>query len=1006
MHSNLRGYQLVFLGSVTAMLGGLSLASLVADWTRAEGPPARPARKAWTTSRIVGSPDPPAPYRAVNAFPNVRLTHPLLIAHTPGIDRLFVGEQEGKLYSIANRPDATAELFLDLTKDLRTLRLNPKADKLEFVYGLAFHPKFEENRFCYVCYTLQGKQGVKNLEDGTRVSRFRVTRTDPPRADPDSEEIIITWLQGGHNGGDLHFGHDGYLYISTGDAADPNPPDYFKTGQDISDLLSSVLRIDVDHKDEGKNYAVSKDNPFVDLKGARPEVWAYGFRNPWRMSIDRQTGDLWLGDVGWELWEMVHHVVRGGNYGWSVVEARQPINTHLPPGPTPIRPPVIELPHSAAASVTGGYVYRGKRFPEFVGAYIFGDWMSKRIWAARVADDRLVSLTDLIDPTVRVVAFGEDNAGELYVADYDAGTIHTLAKNDSTARPADFPRTLSATGLFASAPDHRPADGVLPFAVSAPQWVDGATTERLFALPGQSTLTRYPQDVPITDTWFSRQFVFPDNTVLARSFALEMERGNPASRRHVETQIMHFNGKDWRGYTYAWNDAGTDAELVPADGAERVFTVADKTVPGGKREQVWSYPARSQCFMCHNPWAGTLLAFNLAQLNRDVDNGSGRKNQLALFEELGALRRVDKDGKPVPPLDAKEIAALPHLADPSDARADLNDRARSYLHGNCGHCHRFGGGGAVDFELHSFTPLERTKTLDVPPHQGTFDLPDARLIAAGDPCRSVVYYRMAKFGRGHMPRLEAELPDEAGLALIRDWIKQLPAKKESPAAANRDDNSALTAADIERRLAGTATALELARTVGCNRLPPAVRDQVLAHAAKLPAGCVRDLFEGYFPMEGRERKLGNNPRPAAILALKGDIERGRALYWSTGMQCQNCHRLGDKGVNLGPELTVIGKTRAKDDILENILDPSRRIEPPYVPYLATTKSGRSISGLLVKKDASEVVLRDAQNQEVRLRAEEIEQMVPSRQSLMPDGLLRDLTAQQAADLLEFLATRR
>ena len=198
------------------------------------------------------------------------------------------------------------------------------------------------------------------------MSRFTVTKTDPPRIDPASEEIVITFLGGGHNGGDLHFGPDGMLYISTGDAASPNPPDPLNTGQDSSDLLSSILRIDVDRKDAGKNYAVPKDNPFVGMKDVRPEIWAYGFRNPWRMSFDRQTGDLWVGDVGWELWEMVHRVEKGGNYGWSIMEGPQPIKPTQKIGPTPIRPPMIELPHTIAASVTGGYVYRGKKFPELV----------------------------------------------------------------------------------------------------------------------------------------------------------------------------------------------------------------------------------------------------------------------------------------------------------------------------------------------------------------------------------------------------------------------------------------------------------------------------------------------------------------------------------------------------------------------------------------------------------------------------------------------------------------
>ncbi|MEX2142550.1 MAG: PQQ-dependent sugar dehydrogenase, partial [Pirellulales bacterium] len=301
----------------------------------------------------------------------------MLLARCPGSDRLFVGEETGVLYSFRHDQDARAELFCDLRKELKTLHLLPEAKDVEAVYGLAFHPDFARNRQCFVCYTVRGKDARnRNLKDGTRVSRFTVTRTEPPRIEAASEEIVLTFLQGGHNGGDLHFGPDGLLYISTGDGASPNPPDDLNTGQDISDLLSSILRIDVDRRDEGKNYAVPNDNPFIGMPGARPEVWAYGFRNPWRMSFDRQTGELFVGDVGWELWEMVHRVEKGGNYGWAATEGPQPIKPEEV-GPTPIHPALIELPHTIACSVTGGFVYRGKKFPELRGAYVFGDWETR-----------------------------------------------------------------------------------------------------------------------------------------------------------------------------------------------------------------------------------------------------------------------------------------------------------------------------------------------------------------------------------------------------------------------------------------------------------------------------------------------------------------------------------------------------------------------------------------------------------------------------------------------------
>ena len=239
------------------------------------------------------------------------------------------------------------------------------------LYGLVFHPQFAENRYVYLCYVRKN-----DLPDGSVVSRFTVSRTDPPVIDPKSEQVILTFWSGGHNGGCLVFGKDGYLYISTGDGAGPSPPDTKMTGQDCSDLLSSILRIDVDHHEPGKSYSIPADNPFLSISGVRPEIWAFGFRNPWKMSIDRATGELWVGDVGWELWELVDKVERGGNYGWSVVEGPQPVHVEARRGPAPISPTTKVHPHSEAASITGGYVYRGPSLPELSGAYIYGDYQT------------------------------------------------------------------------------------------------------------------------------------------------------------------------------------------------------------------------------------------------------------------------------------------------------------------------------------------------------------------------------------------------------------------------------------------------------------------------------------------------------------------------------------------------------------------------------------------------------------------------------------------------------
>jgi putative heme-binding domain-containing protein len=946
--------------------------------------PAKSVRIPWTTSRVVGSPDPPPPFKVDRAFPKLKFAHPLLMARCPGSERLFVGEQAGVVYSFLPKPDAKADLFFDLRKELKTIHLLPEAKDVEAIYGLVFHPDFEKNRQCFICYTLRSKKpGEANLKDGSRVSRFTVTKTEPPRIDPASEEIILTFLQGGHNGGDLHFGPDRMLYISTGDAANPNPPDPLDTGQDISDLLSSILRIDVDHKDKGKNYAVPRDNPFVGMKGARPEIWAYGFRNPWRMCFDPHTGELFAGDVGWELWEMVHRVEKGGNYGWAATEGPQPIKPEKV-GPTPIRPPLIELPHTIAASVTGGRVYYGKKFPELRGAYIFGDWETRRLWAARFDGERVKEMPEITRPSVRIVAFGEDKDGELYFLDYDGGTIHTIERNDQAGKNADFPTKLSETGLFASVKDDQPAPGVLPFAVNSRQWQDGARAEHWFAFPGTSSANLYVTGRPIPGNvdWHNFRMHFPKDAVLMKTIYLGWQR--------VETQLMHFDGVDWHAYTFAWRDNQTDADLVPADGFDREVT-------NGPQKRIWSFHSRTQCLSCHSSWSEYALGFQTEQLNR---SGADGRNQLVAFTEAGLIRRVGNDGKPLPPFDASSAKRERKLADPSDTAKPREARARAYLHANCGHCHCEGGGGAVNLRLQYPVSVAQMNAVGVRPTRGDFGLRDACILKPGDPFASTLYFRMAKFGRDRMPHIGSEVPDEAGLKLIEKWIAGLNGSADKTKPLPNGGSPA----DL---LANPKLALLAARKLARNEMDPDERNKLLAAAAKLPAGPVRDLFEGYLPTEAKgERKLGSNPRPKMILALKGNSERGAKLFWSSAVNCGSCHKIGEQGKPVGPDLTTIGKLRSREDLLTSILEPSRRIEPKYASYVVHTTDGRSFTGVLVKRDTKELVLRDAQNQDIVLAAKNVEEALPSRTSLMPEGQLAGLTAQEAADLLEYVATRK
>jgi putative heme-binding domain-containing protein len=982
-----------------------SLALRSAQEEKRERPYGIKERVPWITSRVTGSPDPPPPYRVERVFPKLTFKNPTLITSAPGTDRLFVGEQAGKLFSFRPSPEpAKADLFLDLTRELKTWDTKGKVRGIEGLYGLAFHPQFARSRYCYVCYVLAAKDGSQ-LPEGSRVSRFRVSDTDPPRVDPKSEKILITWLAGGHNGGCLKFGPDGCLYISTGDAANPNPPDALDTGQDVSDLLSSILRIDVDHEDAGKHYAVPKDNPFVKTPGARPEIWAYGFRNPWKMSFDRQTGDLWVGDVGWELWEMVYRVKRGGNYGWSVMEGRQQVRPGAKRGPTPILPPTLDFPHTEAASITGGFVYRGKRLKELAGCYVCGDWVTGRLWGTRFDGDTIVSHREIAQSPLHIVAFAEDNAGELFFMSYaDDGAIHRLVPN-AAAKTATtkFPRKLSETGLFASVKEHRPAPGVVPFAPVAGQWADHATSERLVALPGNAAVRVYDRWIPIPGGFFSGQVFFPKDGVLARTFLLETERGNPRSRRRLETQILHFDGENWHGYSYRWNDAQTDADLVPASGADVALTVADAQAPGGKRRQTWHFAGRAECLQCHNPWAGHVLAFTPPQLDRDYDYGGTTDNQLRALRHSGLITDVRAPGNDKPP-------PTPRLVNPYDVTAGLDERARSYLHVNCSHCHQFGAGGTSLIDVRRDRVLKDMHALDARPVQGSFDIPDAKILAPGDPYRSVLYYRMAKLGRGRMPHIGSEIVDERGLHLMHDWIRRLSFRSDERALLDRlrepGETSAVTkrrAAAIDRLLSSPGSALMLMEEVARGRLPAPVRAQVVAAAQTRP-GPVRDLFERFVPDEQRVARLGNVIDAAALLARKGDAARGRELFFKSGSLCVNCHKVGGTGGAVGPDLSQIGKKYNRAQLLESILEPSKVIDPPYVAYLVETTDGKVLTGVVASKTATEVVLRDAEAKEIRVPAAKVAKMEPQKKSLMPDLLLRDLTAEQAADLLEFLAS--
>jgi glucose/arabinose dehydrogenase len=349
-------------------------------------------------------------YRAVPAFPRLSFENPLFLAAPPaGPDRLFVVEQAGRVLWFENRADAgQVREALDIRKKVRTVHNE------EGLLGLAFHPEFKDNGFVFLQYS--AGEPRRNV-----ISRFAMDAASG-RIDPASEKIVLEVPQpyGNHNGGMLAFGPDGFLYIGLGDGGAANDP--HDHGQDMRTLLGKMLRIDVDRAEGGKAYSVPRDNPFAGRAGARGEIWASGLRNPWRYSFDRQTGELWAGDVGQNKWEEIDVIEKGKNYGWNRREGRHP--SRATGRPEDFEDPVAEHGREEAQSITGGYVYRGERLPELRGHYIYGDFMSGLIWALDAAargEPRLIARGELIS------SFGEDRAGELYFTSFD-GRIYRLEK--------------------------------------------------------------------------------------------------------------------------------------------------------------------------------------------------------------------------------------------------------------------------------------------------------------------------------------------------------------------------------------------------------------------------------------------------------------------------------------------------------------------------------------------------------------------------------------------------
>lgn len=690
------------------------------------GPPLEPAleRPSNTTCLAGARPVPGSVVLAVeDRYPGVRIRTPVALGKAPGQPGWWtVASQAGVLYRFADDPAATElEVLLDLRDRVVT------GSEMGLL-GFAYDPDFANNGELYVYYSAELEGQHTSI-----VARF-VSADGGASFDVDGEEVVFTLEQPGpnHNGGGMHFDPTGALVIGLGDGgvgADP------LAAQDMLSLLGSFVRIDV-HPSDGAPYGIPADNPWVGVAGVAPELWAKGLRNPWGWGFDRQTGELWAGDVGWNDHEEVNRVEAGGNYGWPVWEGELCLRESMCEDPKYL-PPVTTYGHDLGRAITGGRVYRGLAMPDLVGSFVYADYAYGTVWA--VAQDPVSGepvVSTLVESGLKVSSFAEDASGELFVLDNRGeGGVYALVPAASSTRQ-DLPAWLSETGCVDPLDPTQPAAGLIPYSLNAPFWSDGADKERWLALPDGTTIA-------VAD---DGDLELPVGSVVVKTFRVD---GEP-----VETRLLvrHEDG-EWGGYSYAWE--GGDAALLLGS--------ARRTLRGG---QSWWYPSRAECLVCHTVEAGRSLGLELAQLDRPHTLADGREvEQLAAWVEMGLI------GEALPAVEA--------LPDPEGA-APLEDRARATLHTSCAPCHRPGSFTRDELDLRYSVPFLELGACEVAPVEDDLDIEGAVLLAPGDAARSLVAVRMGRRDVHGMPPIGSLVVDAEGLARVEAWIAGLSGCEGDP----------------------------------------------------------------------------------------------------------------------------------------------------------------------------------------------------------------------------------
>ncbi|MGJ8653096.1 MAG: PQQ-dependent sugar dehydrogenase [Opitutaceae bacterium] len=777
-------------------------------------------------------------FQFVDAFPGLTFgsgNHATCLETIPGNSQaLVIAERLGYLQIIEDVNAATPvkSLFLDISSDTRTQTYCG-------LRGVAFHPDFATNRYFYVGY--DSNTGVDGQPDSVRVSRFTANASDLGTVNPATEVIL---LQSGSNGGSkewihrinrLAFGPDGYLYIAVGDEGNASGPINSQTIND--DFWSSVLRIDVDKKagniepnshpgiplDTGvARFSIPIDNPFVligdggtwdgNYNGSpvtgsvRSEMYATGFRNPWKIGFVPGTGELWVADDGHAGYEKFSIMPNGGNAGWGYFEGTDPgvLQTGsanyaapllTPPSGASFIQPVMQykVPGSTATggvkSIIGGTFYEGTDIAEMTGAYVFADSTNGDIWYMKRPNNGAYQTvgrvdvggglwgldeTGMVTETISasggfeaksygvdsIVKIGTEHGIVAMTSDPSDGSILMLDISENVIRRLVFnaddgslPATLTDTGAFSDLATLTPHSGIHPYDLNLRFWSDHADKTRFFAVDDLADTITYSED----GLWG-----YPAGSVWIKHFDMDLDRDNPGTNvKRLETRFLVKTVDDFYGVSYRWNAGGTEADLVDSEGEEFDLTI---TEGGGTHIQTWRIPSRGECRACHTNDNGVMLGFNTRQLNRGGTLSGTTDNFIKLLSDAGYLAA----GETLP----TNHASLPKYHEPDDLTANIEQRVRSYLAVNCSYCHYDGNTATPGtWSGEPFLTIEQTNLLHGEGIGFAVVDPTDRFVIPGNTAKSMLLSLASETnGYSRMPPLATDVVDQEGYDLIADWI--------------------------------------------------------------------------------------------------------------------------------------------------------------------------------------------------------------------------------------------